>query len=406
MVAVRMREQSNSNSTVSRRKYLATAGMAVTVGLTGCSGGSGGGDSGGSDGGSGGNGDGGSGGTVTDSSGPELVPINVGLVGGSYGEAQAAAYIDTWNEEHDVEITNVSRPGVGEIIAEMQAAGDPSSMGWSVAHSNSVANYQGAINDLWAPLQPDDFQNFDNLERLVPTEASYEPNPDEAFHHLPMNYGANGLAWNTELMDEPAGWGDLLRDDLQGKISLPVWVNDAVARNAIAQGMEINNINENYEEKVSQIFDRVSRENNYVATWFSSGAEMEELVTNETAWTGVLWYGRVLNRQSEGVPLDYKLPEEGTDAWVDTWQVPAGLDEDRLYTAKRFLDWTMRPENVQILTENIAYGTAVEVPDPPESYNQNPDIEAFDEGLIDVWDPSIIEEHQDDWQIRFEEATN
>lgn len=380
--------------------------MAVTVGLTGCSGGSGGGDSGGSDGGSGGNGDGGSGGTVTDSSGPELVPINVGLVGGSYGEAQAAAYIDTWNEEHDVEITNVSRPGVGEIIAEMQAAGDPSSMGWSVAHSNSVANYQGAINDLWAPLQPDDFQNFDNLERLVPTEASYEPNPDEAFHHLPMNYGANGLAWNTELMDEPAGWGDLLRDDLQGKISLPVWVNDAVARNAIAQGMEINNINENYEEKVSQIFDRVSRENNYVATWFSSGAEMEELVTNETAWTGVLWYGRVLNRQSEGVPLDYKLPEEGTDAWVDTWQVPAGLDEDRLYTAKRFLDWTMRPENVQILTENIAYGTAVEVPDPPESYNQNPDIEAFDEGLIDVWDPSIIEEHQDDWQIRFEEATN
>jgi len=380
--------------------------MAATVGIAGCSGGSGGGDSGGSDGGSGGTDDGGSGGTVTDSSGPELVPINVGLVGGSYGEAQAAAYIDTWNEEHDVEITNVSRPGVGEIIAEMQAAGDPSSMGWSVAHSNSVANYQGAINDLWAPLQPDDFQNFDNLERLVPTEASYEPNPDEAFHHLPMNYGANGLAWNTELMDEPAGWGDLLRDDLQGQISLPVWVNDAVARNAIAQGMEINNINENYEEKVSQIFDRVSRENDYVATWFSSGAEMEELVTNETAWTGVLWYGRVLNRQSEGVPLDYKLPEEGTDAWVDTWQVPAGLDEDRLYTAKRFLDWTMRPENVQILTENIAYGTAVEVPNPPESYNQNPDIEAFDQGLIDVWDPSVIEEHQDDWQIRFEEATS
>jgi len=122
--------------------------------------------------------------------------------------------------------------------------------------------------------------------------------------------------------------------------------------------------------------------------------------------TGVLWYGRVLNRQSEGVPLDYKLPEEGTDAWVDTWQVPAGLDEDRLYTAKRFLDWTMRPENVQILTENIAYGTAVEVPNPPESYNQNPDIEAFDQGLIDVWDPSVIEEHQDDWQIRFEEATS
>lgn len=390
---------------VSRRKYLATAGIAATVGIAGCSG-DGGGDSGGSDGGSGGNGDGGSGGTVTNSSEPELVPINVGLVGGSYGEAQAAAYIDTWNEEHDVEITNVSRPGVGEIIAEMQAAGDPSSMGWSVAHSNSVANYQGAINDLWAPLQPDDFQNFDNLERLVPTEASYEPNPDEAFHHLPMNYGANGLAWNTELMDEPAGWGDLLRDDLQGQISLPVWVNDAVARNAIAQGMEINNINENYEEKVPQIFDRVSRENDYVATWFSSGAEMEELVTNETAWTGVLWYGRVLNRQDEGVPLDYKLPEEGTDAWVDTWQVPAGLDENRLYTAKRFLDWTMRPENVQILTENIAYGTAVEVPNPPESYNQNPDIEAFDEGLIDVWDPSIIEEHQDDWQIRFEEATS
>lgn len=396
-----MSHEKNNRTTVSRRKYLAIAGT-TAAGLAGCTGDDGGGssedgDSDGSD---------GSDGEVVDNDEPELVPINVGLVGGSYGEAQAAAYIDTWNEEHDVEISNVSRPGVGEIIAEMQAAGDPSSMGWAVAHSNSVANYQGAINDLWQPFVPEDFENFDNLERLVPTQASYEPNPEEEFHHLPMNYGANGLTWNTEKMDEPAGWEDLLRDDLQGRIGLPIWVADAVARNAIAQGMEINSITENYDEKISQVFDRVATENEFVATWFSEGAEMEELVTTETAWTGVLWYGRVLSRREEGVPLDYKLPEEGTDAWVDTWQVPAGLDENELHTAKQFLDWTMKPENVQILTENIAYGTAVEVPDPPEAYEQNPDTTAFDEGQIDVWDPSIVDENQDDWQIKFEEATS
>ena len=80
----------------------------------------------------------------------------------------------------------------------------------------------------------------------------------------------------------------------------------------------------------------------------------DKMIGNEAA-IGVIYSGEAIYTQRENPDLEYVIPEEGTNVWIDSWVVLKNAPNKE--NAEKFIDFMCRPDIAVKNFEYITYST-------------------------------------------------
>jgi spermidine/putrescine transport system substrate-binding protein len=156
--------------------------------------------------------------------------------------------------------------------------------------------------------------------------------------------------------EAPDSWNDLLQpsDDLRGKTTMLATDRWLLGAGLLARGYSVNETDHARLEEVRD--DLIAAKGTLLAyddtTFYSKLVSGEALMTQ--AWDGWCNYGI-----AENSDIQYVIPSEGSDLWVDTMVILANSEnKDAAYD---FVNWMLDADNHRWAAENILY----KVPNAP-----------------------------------------
>ena len=80
----------------------------------------------------------------------------------------------------------------------------------------------------------------------------------------------------------------------------------------------------------------------------------DKMIGGEAA-LGVIYSGEAIYTQRENPDLEYVIPQEGTNVWIDSWVIPKTAQNKE--NAEIFIDYMCRPDIALLNFEYITYST-------------------------------------------------
>ena len=157
-------------------------------------------------------------------------------------------------------------------------------------------------------------------------------------------------------MAPPAKWADLWDEKLSGEILMQDSVRDAFMVALKKDGFSMNSTDEDELQKAKQdLIDQKPLVQAYVID------QVRDKMIGGEAAVGVIYSGEMLYIQEEvanlglDYTLEYVLPEEGTNLWLDSWVIPKNAKNKE--NAEKWIDFLCRPEIAKANFEYITYPT-------------------------------------------------
>ena len=108
----------------------------------------------------------------------------------------------------------------------------------------------------------------------------------------------------------------------------------------------------------------------------------DKMIGNEAA-IGVIYSGEAIYTQRENPDLEYVIPKEGTNVWIDSWVIPKNAPNKE--NAEKFIDFMCREdialmnfEYITYSTPNVAAQALIEDEDIKNSKIAFPDLSQYD----------------------------
>lgn len=205
-------------------------------------------------------------------------------------------------------------------------------------------------NDL---LQELNFDNMPNAKANIGVqyyESAEEFDPGNKYC-VPYCWGTVGILYNTSMVDEPVtSWSILWDEKYADDILMQDSVRDAFMVALKLNGFSMNTLNENELEiaKNSLIEQRP-----LVQAWVIDEVR-DKMIAGEAA-LGVIYSGEAIYTQRENPDLEYVIPEEGTNVWIDGWVITKNAPNKE--NAEKFIDFMCRPDIALMNFEYITYST-------------------------------------------------
>jgi len=316
-------------------------------------------------------------------------------------------FINSFEEEYEVDVEWGEFGSDWDLLSKQRASGEGEV---DVVQPSSSGGFVAIKDELLEPINLDNLENWDNVLDEFQNPAW---DPGEEVHLAPLVYGGNGMVYNYEqyappggsVGDEPTVWDDIFTEDTKGRVSMPSSIDSIVTMAAHDHdGVDVENFSDDYEANMEKVWERIEYYNDYVFQWWDSGSTMQQLLTNESAIAGHLWVGRVyVLREEEDVPVRYKVPDDGSSFWVDSFAIAAGTE--RKHTAEKFIDHTLRPDKTTEFAEEIPYapGKAIPESDQPSALEANDDLGNLDK--LQQIDPQLVLDHREEWSQEFQQIT-
>lgn len=196
-----------------------------------------------------------------------------------------------------------------------------------------------------------DGSKIPNLANLYPEAAELAYDPGNA-HSVPYSWGTTGICWRQDLVGDTVvdSWSDLLTpdDNLKGKVTMldeDRWLLEPALKTL---GFSVNTTDaDELQQAVDLSIQAKSTLLGYDAETFYSKLVSGEAVAVQ-GWDGWCNYGT-----AEDANIQFVIPSEGSDLWVDTLVIPKG--STHIEQAHQFMDFILEPQNGQWVAENILY---------------------------------------------------
>jgi spermidine/putrescine transport system substrate-binding protein len=189
-----------------------------------------------------------------------------------------------------------------------------------------------------------------NLANLYPEARELPHDPGNKFS-VPYTWGTTGLCWRSDLVvGEPASWKDLLEpaDALMGKTTMLATDRWLLAAGFLANGDSVNTTDQGEIDAARDLLIAAKR----TLLAYDDTTFYSKLVSGEAslvqAWDGWCNYGI-----TDNAAIQYAIPVEGSDLWVDTMVITAASENTD--AAHKFIDFVLDPENGAWVASNILY---------------------------------------------------
>lgn len=308
--------------------------------------------------------------------------------GGIVSEALRKYAFDPYEAATGNKVIDATFGGENEVLTKVKAAGNAD--GHNILHSSGVSWYKRWVDNGYnVVLDESKIPNMANvMEAMIKPFRAITP---DGLSAVPYDYGTTGIAYNTKYVSpekaKELGANLLLDKDLKGKIG--AWGGDWANRawyGALQSGQDPNNITD-----WDAVWDKVRENRDLVLKYWSSGAELMDLLAKEEIYVTEAWSGRVAALQEQGHPIAYMDPPNGL-AWMESMFVLKGSPME---AAEELLNFMLDPATAIAVADGQNYPSSL---DPtkvamPESVQKLP---AFDptgklEGLVfrdpDKWNP-------------------
>lgn len=204
-------------------------------------------------------------------------------------------------------------------------------------------------NDLLSEIDFDKIPNIKNIGTQY-MEQSREFDPENKYS-VPYCWGTVGILYNKTMVDEPIdSWSVLWDEKYKDSILMQDSVRDAfaVALKYLGYSLNSTDLDELNEAKELLIHQKP------LVQAYVVDQVRDKMIGNEAA-IGVIYSGEAIYTQKENPDLEYVIPKEGTNIWIDSWVIPKNAENKE--NAEKFLNFLCRPDIALKNFEYITYST-------------------------------------------------
>ncbi len=206
-------------------------------------------------------------------------------------------------------------------------------------------------NDLLQPINYDHIPNFKNIDETY-LEQSRGFDPDLQYS-IPYCWGTVGILYNKSMIEEGDtvdSWEILWDEKYKDSILMQDSVRDAFMVPEKMLGYDINTVDE---DEIKECSEKLIEQKPLVQAYVVDQVR-DKMIGSEAA-LGVIYSGEAIYTQRENEDLEYVIPKEGSNVWIDSWVIPK--DARNVENAEKFLDFLCRGDIALKNFEYITYST-------------------------------------------------
>ena len=204
-------------------------------------------------------------------------------------------------------------------------------------------------NDMLLEINFDNIPNAANIGRQYYEQSKgFDP---ENKYSIPYCWGTVGILYNKTMVKEPVdSWSILWEEEYANNILMQDSVRDAFMVALKLNGHSMNSI---HEDELTEARDLLISQRPLVQAYVVDQVR-DKMIGGEAA-LGVIYSGEAIYSQRENPDLEYVIPKEGTNVWIDSWVIPKTAQNKE--NAETFINYMCRPDIALLNFEYITYST-------------------------------------------------
>ncbi len=232
-------------------------------------------------------------------------------------------------------------------------------------------------HDLLAEIN---FENIPNIKNIGQQYLEQSREFDlENKYSVPYCFGTVGILYNKTMVEGPVdSWAVLWDETYADNILMQDSVRDAFMTALKLNGCSMNSLDEGeLEAAKNSLIDQKPLVQAYVID------QVRDKMIGGEAAIGVIYSGEAIYTQRENPDLEYVIPKEGTNVWIDSWVIPKNAPNKE--NAEAFINFMCREDIALKNFEYITYSTpniaAQELIEDEEIKNSDiafPDLTQYD----------------------------
>lgn len=174
-------------------------------------------------------------------------------------------------------------------------------------------------NDMLAELDMSNIPEISNIGKAYMQKSeSFDPGNK---YSVPYMAGIQGILYNRKMVgnEKIDSWDDLWNEKFKDQIVMPDSVRDAFMIGLRKNGFSGNSTNE---AEIKKAADDLIKQKPLVYKYANDSAR--DLLANGSAALGVVWNGEYIYTKELNEDVDFVIPKENAEFFIDSWVVPKG----------------------------------------------------------------------------------
>lgn len=295
-----------------------------------------------------------------------VIPVTICIlfIGGGFYYAEESGVVNedklvvyNWGEYIDPEVLTIFEEETGinvvyeefetnEILYPKVSSG---AIAYDVVCPSDYMIQRMIENDLLTEINFDNIPNIKNIGKQY-MEQSRQFDPENKYS-VPYCWGTVGILYNKTMVDEPVdSWSILWNPKYKDNILMQDSVRDAFGATLKYLGYSLNSTDlDELTEAKNLLIEQKPLVQAYVIDQVR-----DKMIGNEAA-IGVIYSGEAIYTQKENPNLEYVIPKEGSNIWIDSWVIPKNAEHKE--NAEKFINFLCRPDIALKNFEYITYST-------------------------------------------------
>lgn len=288
---------------------------------------------------------------------------SVSLLTGCKKDDSKTLYVYNWGEYIDPEVIEMFEEETGLTVVydefvqneDMYPVIQKGSVKYDVVCPSDYMIQKMIQEDMLAPIN---YDNVPNIQYIDPTylKSAEEFDPGNVYS-VPYCWGTLGILYDKTKITEPIdSWAALFdkdfieRNGYSGDILMIESVRDAFGIALTYLGYSLNSTDESQiEEATNLLKEQYSMVDAYVVDQVR-----DKMIGGENP-IGVIYSGEAIYTQRENPNLEYVVPKEGSNVWIDGWVIPKNAPHHEY--AEQWINFMCKPEIALKNFEYITYST-------------------------------------------------
>ncbi len=295
-----------------------------------------------------------------------VIPVTICIlfIGGGFYYAEESGVVNddklvvyNWGEYIDPEVLTIFEEETGinvvyeefetnEILYPKVSSG---AIAYDVVCPSDYMIQRMIENDLLTEINFDNIPNIKNIGKQY-MEQSRQFDPENKYS-VPYCWGTVGILYNKTMVDEPVdSWSILWNPKYKDNILMQDSVRDAFGATLKYLGYSLNSTDlDELTEAKNLLIEQKPLVQAYVIDQVR-----DKMIGNEAA-LGVIYSGEAIYTQKENPNLEYVIPKEGSNIWIDSWVIPKNAEHKE--NAEKFINFLCRPDIALMNFGYITYST-------------------------------------------------
>lgn len=262
-----------------------------------------------------------------------------------------------WGEYIDPEVITMFEKETGidvvydefEMNEEMYSKVETGAVKYDVVCPSDYTIQRMIEADLLAELNYDNIPNIKYIGKdYLQSAEAFDPGNKYA---IPYCWGTVGILYNKTMVDEPIdSWSAIFDEKYKNNILMINSVRDAMGIALKYLGYSLNSTDrDELEEATNLLKEQKPLVQSYVVD------QVRDKMIGNNAAIGIIYSGEAIYTRRENPVLEYVVPKEGSNIWIDGWVIPKNSENKE--NAEKFINFLCRPDIALLNFDYITYST-------------------------------------------------